>query len=225
VAGIGLTTWGHAGVRLERDGVRLVIDPGSFTDPAVLDGAAAVLVTHEHPDHVVPEHLAATLESSPALAVWAPAPVVDALRTAGAPTDRIHAVGPGDSFTAAGFAVRVLPGGEHAPIHPAVAVPVNLAYLVEGAVLHPGDSWTPVPGDVTVDVLALPVGGPWVKIADAVDYAVAVAPRVVVPIHDAVLSDVGKGAADRVGGGLVDRLLGRPAYRRLAVDEVLAVEG
>ncbi|MFP5332413.1 MAG: hypothetical protein ACLGHX_08665 [Acidimicrobiia bacterium] len=35
---ITLTTWGHAGIRLERDGHRLVIDPGSFTDPAVLDG-------------------------------------------------------------------------------------------------------------------------------------------------------------------------------------------
>jgi L-ascorbate metabolism protein UlaG (beta-lactamase superfamily) len=223
VSVIEVSVWGHAGVRLERDGARLAIDPGAFTDPAILDGVAAVLVTHEHPDHVVPERLAATLEAHPGLEVWAPEPVVDALRTAGAPTGRLHAVAPGADFVAAGFAVRAL-GGQHAVIHPDLPVPANLAYLVEGAVLHPGDSYTPAPDGVTPDVLALPVGGPWVKLAEAVDYAVAVAPRVVVPIHDAVLSDAGKGAADRVGGGLVDRLLDRAAYRRLAPDEALVVE-
>jgi L-ascorbate metabolism protein UlaG (beta-lactamase superfamily) len=222
MTGIELTTWGHAGVRLERDGVRLAIDPGSFTDPAILDGVSAVLVTHEHPDHVVPERLAAALETDPNLQVWAPEPVVDALRAAGAPTDRVHPVEPGEHLTAAGFAVQAF-GGQHAVIHAALPVPANLAYLVEGAVLHPGDSYTLVPDGVVPEVLTLPVGGPWVRLSEAVDYAVAVAPRVVVPIHDAVLSDLGKGAADRVGGGLVDRLLERQAYRRLAPGEVLVV--
>ncbi|HWN60307.1 MAG TPA: MBL fold metallo-hydrolase, partial [Streptosporangiaceae bacterium] len=47
------TKLGHSCVRLEKDGIVLVIDPGSFSDaPAALDGAATVLVTHEHPDHL-----------------------------------------------------------------------------------------------------------------------------------------------------------------------------
>ncbi|WP_418275040.1 MBL fold metallo-hydrolase [Isoptericola jiangsuensis] len=224
MTGIELSTWGQAGVRLERDGARLAIDPGALTDPQVLDGAAAVLITHEHPDHVVPERLAATLEARADLRAWAPEPVVEALRSAGAPADRLHAVSSGQEFSAGGFAVRAL-GGSHAVIHPALPVPANLAYLVEGVVLHPGDSYTPAPDGVDVDVLALPVGGPWVKVSEAVDYAVAVAPRVVVPIHDAVLSDAGKGAADRIAGGLVDRLLESGTYRRLAPGEVLTVVG
>lgn len=213
-----LTTWGHAGLRLERRGRRLAVDPGSFTDGRVLDGASAVLVTHEHADHVEPDALAAVLRERPGLEAWAPRPVAEALRGAGAPADRVHAVTPGDTVTAAGFEVRVL-GGRHAVIHPSLPPVTNVAYLVDGVVLHPGDSFTLPPEGTRVEVLALPVGGPWTKVAEAADYAVAVAPVTAVPIHDAVLSDAGRASADRLLGPLT----GDVAYRRLAPGEPLAV--
>jgi L-ascorbate metabolism protein UlaG (beta-lactamase superfamily) len=71
-------------------------------------------------------------------------------------------------------------------IHPDIPVIPNVGYLVNGALLHPGDSLH-VP-DRPVDVLALPTGGPWLKVAEAIDYLRAVSPRVAVPIHEAVLS-------------------------------------
>ena len=43
---------GHACVRLEQAGVTLVIDPGSFSAPDALDGANAVLITHEHVERI-----------------------------------------------------------------------------------------------------------------------------------------------------------------------------
>jgi len=47
------TKLGHSCVRLDKDGAVLVIDPGTFSDAAgALDGATAVMVTHEHPDHL-----------------------------------------------------------------------------------------------------------------------------------------------------------------------------
>ena len=52
-----ITKFGHACVRVQGDGGVVVIDPGVFTDPAALEGADAVLITHEHPDHVHPDHL------------------------------------------------------------------------------------------------------------------------------------------------------------------------
>jgi L-ascorbate metabolism protein UlaG (beta-lactamase superfamily) len=59
----------------------------------------------------------------------------------------------------------------------------NNAYLVDdGAFFHPGDSFTLPPGDV--DVLAVAIDGPWLKLAEAVDYVRAVSPRVAVPIHE-----------------------------------------
>ena len=47
-----LTKLGHACVRLEKDGATLVIDPGAWSGPDPLAGAQAVLITHEHPDHL-----------------------------------------------------------------------------------------------------------------------------------------------------------------------------
>lgn len=205
-----ITAWGHACVRFEKDGRRLVVDPGAFSDLTVLDDADAVLVTHEHTDHVEPAALVAALTARDRPEVWAPAGVVRQLVEAGAPEGRVHAVGDGDTFTAAGLPVRAL-GEWHAIVHADLPRAANVAYLVDGTALHPGDSFTPPPAGVEVDVLFLPVTGPWMKIAEAVDYARAVRPRVAVPIHDAFLSEAGKALADRVAGGLV----GAEEYRRL----------
>jgi L-ascorbate metabolism protein UlaG (beta-lactamase superfamily) len=215
---IELTTWGHSGVRLQRGDQRLTIDPGSFTDPRALDDAAAVLITHEHPDHVDPQALAAIVNDRPDLRVWAPESVTGMLLAAGADEGRVHAVAPGQEFTAAGFHVAVL-GGTHAVIHPTLPTVANAAYLVEGVVLHPGDSFTPAPDGTRVQVLALPVSAPWLKLAEAVDYAARVAPALAVPIHDAILSDVGRALVDRVADGLTPDL----TYRRLELGEALTV--
>ncbi|MEU2198841.1 MBL fold metallo-hydrolase [Isoptericola sp. NPDC019482] len=217
MSSLTLTTWGHAGVRLERDDRTLVIDPGTFTDPRILDGADAVLVTHEHFDHVDVPRVAAAAAADGGPELWAPAAVVEQLVEAGAPEARLHAVDGGASFDAAGFAVQAL-GHVHATIHPDMTPPANVAYLVDGAVLHPGDSFTPAPDGVRVDVLALPVAAPWLKLAEAVDYARQVAPRVAVPIHDAILNDAGLALVDRVAGGLAGA-----DYRRLAPGEPLEV--
>lgn len=205
-----VTHWGHACVRFERAGHRLVLDPGAFGDLSVLDDADAVLVTHEHPDHVETRALAAALGARGQLHVWGPAPVVDLLVDAGAPADRVHAVVAGDELDAAGFAVRVV-GERHAEIHPDVTVPANVGYLVDGAALHPGDSFTPPPPGTAVDLLLVPVAGPWMKVAEAIDYVRAVSPRVAAPIHDAILSDPGRGLVDRLVGGLG----GAPEYLRI----------
>lgn len=57
--------------------------------------------------------------------------------------------------------------------------------------MHPGDSFY-IPFE-KVDVLALPSAAPWMKLSESVDYLRAMAPRVAVPIHQAILSDAGTG--------------------------------
>ncbi|GAA2723528.1 MBL fold metallo-hydrolase [Cellulomonas aerilata] len=193
-----LTLLGHACVRLDKDGSRLVIDPGAFSATEALEGADAVLITHEHVDHVVPDELRAALVGRPDLAVWAPEGVAAAIvGDDDSLADRVHAAAPGDHVDVAGFAVDVV-GGTHAVIHPDVPQAANVGYLVDGVLLHPGDSFT-LP-DAEVDVLLVPVAGPWMKVAEAIDYVRAAAARRAVPIHDAIYTDGGK--------GLVDRLLG-----------------
>jgi len=213
-----VTWWGHACIRLERGDARLVIDPGMFSDLSVLDTADAVLVTHEHPDHVAVEQLTAILATRSHLEVWAPPAAADLLVGAGGAVGQVHAVRGGDAFTAAGFEVTAL-GEWHELVHPDVPRVANVAYLVDGAVLHPGDSFTLPPSMTSVDVLLAPVGGPWLKLAEVIDYVRAVHPRLVVPIHDAPLSEVGRALADR----LVTALGASDGYQRLAAGEELVL--
>ncbi len=197
---IRLTRWGHACIRLDRGDDRLVIDPGVFSDlPGALDGVEHVLITHEHADHLATEPVAEAVQGG--LTVHAPQAVVDALVTAGAPADRLHAVAAGDTFEAGGFDVQAL-GEWHALIHEDVPRLHNVGYLVAG-VLHPGDAYVD-PQGAHVDVLCAPVGAPWLRLGEVVDYVRSVQPARVVVIHDALLSAVGQGMAQnllsRLGG-------------------------
>jgi len=189
-----LTKLGHACVRLEKDGGVLVIDPGAFSGDHALDGADAVLVTHEHFDHVVPDSMRAALAGRPGLRLWAPAPVAEMFAEFG---DRAAAVAHGDEFTAAGFGVHVY-GSEHAAIHPDIPTCANVGFLVDGEIFHPGDSYT-VPGE-SAGTLLLPGSGPWHSTREMIDYARAVAPRRGFLIHDALLSETGLNVFDMFAG-------------------------
>lgn len=192
-----LTKKSHACVRLEKDGRTLVIDPGGFTEEDATVGADALLVTHEHPDHFDEDRLRAGLESDPAAEVWTLRSVADQLSAAF--PGRVHTVGHGDTFTAAGFDIQVH-GELHAVIHPDIPRVTNIGFLVDGAVFHPGDALT-VP-DHPVDTLMLPVMAPWNKISEVIEYVREVRPRRAIDIHDALLTDLARPIYDRQIGAL-----------------------
>ncbi|HEY8753853.1 MAG TPA: MBL fold metallo-hydrolase [Arthrobacter sp.] len=186
-----LTKYTHACVRLEKDGHVLVLDPGTFSETAeALDGAQAVLITHEHGDHVDVPAMVNALRGSDSLAVFAPAGVAAHLREESPQAAaRIHTVEPGTSFDAAGFDVRSF-GGQHALIHPQIPMVANIGYLVDGNVYHPGDSFI-VPDGLSVQTLLVPVHAPWSKVGEVVDFVIAVrAPRAF-QIHDGLLNEMG----------------------------------
>ncbi|MFI2372181.1 MBL fold metallo-hydrolase [Streptomyces sp. NPDC018833] len=203
----------HACVRLEKDGRTLVIDPGGFTEEDAALGADAVLVTHEHPDHFDEGRLRAALEANPAAAIWTLRSVAD--RISAAFPGRVHTVGHGDSFSAAGFDVQVH-GQLHAVIHPDIPRITNIGYLVDGSVFHPGDALT-VP-DQSVDTLLLPVHAPWSKISEVIDYVREVRPRRAIDVHDALLTDLARPIYDRQIGEL-----GGADHGRLAPGEAQEV--
>jgi L-ascorbate metabolism protein UlaG (beta-lactamase superfamily) len=99
-----LTKLGHSCVRLSKDGGTLVIDPGIWAGPDPLTGAQAVLVTHEHADHLDADAVRGALAADGDLQLWANESVAGQFPEFG---DRVHAVGHGDTFTAAGFDVHV----------------------------------------------------------------------------------------------------------------------
>ncbi|MGH3367723.1 MAG: MBL fold metallo-hydrolase, partial [Nocardioidaceae bacterium] len=182
----------------EHNGAALVIDPGGFTEPEAVDGVAAVLVTHEHADHLDVERLRRA--DAP---VYAGAGVEAALK-AQAPdlAERLHTVTDDDVFDVAG--IRVTAHGEqHAVIHADIPRIVNTGFLIEGEVFHPGDSFTKPPEPVPT--LLVPVNAPWMRLAEAVDFARAASSRQAVAIHDGLLNDNGWAVTDRVIGGLLEK--------------------
>jgi L-ascorbate metabolism protein UlaG (beta-lactamase superfamily) len=186
-----LTKFGHSCVRIEHDGGVLVIDPGSFTERAALDGVDAVLVTHEHADHLDLEALADALAKRPAVTIHTHPSVaskMDALHGA------VTSVQSGQRFTAAGIPVRAY-GGWHAEIHPEIPRVPNLGFVIDDTICHPGDSFD-TPDDVQIDTLFVPVSAPWLKLAEAVAFVRAVAPRRAFALHDALLSDAGHTVTD-----------------------------
>jgi L-ascorbate metabolism protein UlaG (beta-lactamase superfamily) len=203
-----LTKHGHACVVLSEGDRSLVIDPGAFTDAAALQGADAVLITHEHPDHFEPQRLRAAMDADPALEVWTNSSVAAQLDGLGS---RVHVVGHGDAVTVAGFDVHVH-GELHAEIHPEIPRIANIGFLVGGRVFHPGDALT-VP-DERVPTLLLPVHAPWSRTADLIDYVRAVHADQAFAVHDGYLNDTGLGV---VSGLLGERGPGTPTpFSRLA---------
>lgn len=217
-----LTKFAHACVVLAADTTSLVIDPGIFTPEAatLLESVDAVLITHDHFDHVDEEALKAALTARPELRVFAPQTLTERLSGGS-----VHTVSDGESFAVGDIAVRVF-AGQHAVIHPDIPQIDNVGYLVGGTVFHPGDAYL-VP-EVPVDVLLLPTSGPWTKLGDAVSYVRAVAPTRVIQIHELMLSELGqRSTANFIGAeGLTDvPFLILPPGESLDVDQVSSVGG
>jgi L-ascorbate metabolism protein UlaG (beta-lactamase superfamily) len=204
-----ITKFGHACVRVETGDHTIVLDPGSFTEPEAVDGATAVLITHEHADHYSAENLRRT--DAPIHTIGA---VAAQIREA-APdlAERVSVVTPGQQFDPGVPTTAV--GEKHAVIHPEMPRFDNSGYLleVEGLhIFHPGDSLL-VPDD-DVDLLLLPVSAPWLKMGECIDFARDVGAQRSLAIHDKVYSDVGLAMAD----AHLARMLGERAQTYLRLE-------
>ena len=181
-----ITKFGHSCVRLEHDGKVVVLDPGMFTEPDAVDGADAVVITHEHPDHYLPDNLART--DAPVFTIAAVAAKIR--EDAPAVGERVTIVAPGESFDPGIPSTSV--GELHAVIHPDLPRFYNSGYVFDlggTTVYHPGDALTVPPQHI--DVLCVPVCAPWMRAAEGVDFARAVGAPQNLAIHDRVYSEAG----------------------------------
>lgn len=181
-----LTKYEHSALLLENNGRKLFVDPGSFTTALTeTANAAAVVITHEHPDHWTAEQLNRIVDMNPGIPIYGPPGVA-----AAASDFSITVVNAGDTIDVEPFTLQFF-GGTHAVIHSSIPVVDNVGVLVNGSLYYPGDSFT-VPHGVDVDVLAVPAGAPWLKIGEVMDFVSAVKPRRSFPAHEMVLSVAGK---------------------------------
>jgi len=179
----------HACLVVTRSDETLVIDPGSHTLPLTgLRNVVAIVITHEHADHWTPEHLDRILNLNPEAEIFAPSGVALAAKD-----HEVTVIAHGDVKHIGAFNLQFF-GEKHAIIHETVPGIDNVGVLVNDVLWYGGDSYTVPP--VPVDIAAVPIGAPWLKIGDAMDYAAALAPKRAFPTHDMTLSVIGKGLAN-----------------------------
>jgi L-ascorbate metabolism protein UlaG (beta-lactamase superfamily) len=186
-----VTKYEHACLVVEELNQRLVIDPGMFaaTLPVDLKDVAAVVITHEHGDHLDRRLLNNLLANNPSATIFAPEEVIASLQDIAV---KMEIAEPGVSHTAGSFALDFY-GKDHAVIYDKVPCQ-NVGVMVNGSLYYPGDSFTLPKRPVAV--LAVPSGAPWMKVAEAMEFIKKVKPQRAFPTHNAVYSREGSQFAD-----------------------------
>ena len=156
----------------------------------------AVLVTHEHGDHFDIEQIKAIKAASPAMRIITHQALAKTLEENDLSYELLK---DGEIVDVNGVSVQSV-GEAHACIYGDLSPCQNTGYFIAGELFAPGDALHDVPS-TPVRILALPTGGPWMRISEAIDYAKSVKPEIVFPIHDAMY-------IDEYRGELIPRLVG-----------------
>ena len=185
---MNVTHLGHAAVLVETDTVRILIDPGNFSDAwHDLKDLDAVLVTHTHPDHIDPEWIPALIANNPSAQWFVEPNVPDAYDL---PTAERF---PAGSSVMIGDTTITGVGGWHAIIHPDIPRIGNVGMVLtapgEPTFFHPGDELDAIPEGV--DILATPAHGPWCAMKETIDFVRAIRPPQGFLIHDGLINDRG----------------------------------
>jgi len=166
-----------------KEGVRIMTDPGAFSILQIAEkNIDVVLITHEHQDHLHVDLLKDVLKNNPEAMVITNTSVGNILDKNGIKYLKVEE---GERYEIKGVTISGF-GNVHAEIYEDFGKVQNTGYMIDD-LCYAGDSFN-YP-DADVDILALPVAGPWMKISNAIDYAKNIHPRICFPVHDAIMQD------------------------------------
>lgn len=181
-----ITKYGHCCLLVEIAGKRVLTDPGVFSaGHEELTNIDIILITHEHADHCHTDSIRALKENNPSVTIIANSSVARVLKEKGLETKILE----GRQTLSIDELTIEAYNGPHAEIFETFGLVQNTGYLLAESFFYPGDAYIE-PGK-PVQVLALPVAGPWCKSSETLAYALRVMPAIATPVHDAVLSEDG----------------------------------
>lgn len=194
-----ITKLEHSGLIIEKAGKKLVFDPVEFADtlPEIRD-VVAIVITHIHADHLQPEKIQAILDLNPTAKVFAPADALTQLPNA------IVMAG-GENVEIDGFTLEFF-GKDHASVVAGKVPCDNLGVVVDGKITNPGDSFDLLEVDGAVKVLLVPEAAPWAKFSETAEFMRIAKPQIVIPIHDGVLSEMGKAIYNNLLRGVCEEI-------------------
>lgn len=178
-----ITKLGHCCLVIEENGVRIMTDPGAWTTVQnEVKNIDIILITHEHADHLHMESVKTVLQNNPKAVLITNSAVGKILAAENIQHEILEH---GGSNVVKNIALEGH-GEKHAYIYEDVGQVQNTGFMIANRLFYPGDALFN-PGQ-SVEILALPVAGPWIKISEAVDYAKAIKPRVAFPVHDEMIN-------------------------------------
>lgn len=186
-----ITKLEHSGIVLEKNGRKLVFDPVEYAGALPrLENVEAIIITHIHADHLQKDNLERILKDNPNANIIAP-------KDAGGVLPNAVLVKSGDKTNIGGFDLELF-GQDHASVIDGKVPCNNIGVVVDGKLVNPGDSFDlPLMNDET-EVLFLPEVAPWAKISETIDFMKSVKPQKVIPVHDGLLSAMGKNIYNRL---------------------------
>lgn len=175
-----ITKLGHCCLLIEIKGKRILTDPGSYTVPShsKLEKIDYIFFTHEHQDHYHIESLKIIIENNPQAIIYSNNSVSKLLNEQAIKHIQINH----NETVLLGEIMVIGIGDKHAQMHKSIPLSSNIGYLIDNRLWYPGDAYTNP--ERPVEILALPVSGPWMKLSEAIDYALLLKPDKVFPVHD-----------------------------------------
>lgn len=178
-----ITKFGQCCLLIETVNKRILTDPGRFSvSQNEVSDIDLILITHEHADHLHVESLQAIIKNNPQATVITNEGVGKMLSDLAIPYQVLKEA---QETLVYGVSIEAFEG-KHVEIFEDFGQVQNTGFFIDKSLFYPGDAY--INPQKPVEVLALPVSGPWCKASDAITYACTLNPKKAFPVHDAVLN-------------------------------------
>ena len=178
---------GHCCLIIEENGKRIMTDPGSYTieEQKKEKNIDLIIISHEHGDHLHIESLQEVIKNNPNVKIITNAGVGKLLDEVGIGYEILE----DKKLTEVAGVELESHDCKHEEIWEDFGQVQNTGYFINNRLFYPGDAFYN-PGK-SVEILALPVAGPWSRIRDFMKYVLDVKPTVCFPVHDGMLKAFG----------------------------------